>query len=128
MRAGTYYVGDLCYVMDAEWDEFCSLTINGNAVEDGEFNLADGRRFAFSRTAYGDGCYYDQAGNEYGVDAGLIGVIRVEDIREDQRDRVVQGNVIQFNKPFTVQLVGETIVIGETEIFTGFEEDDEDIY
>ena len=23
MKAGTYYIGDLCYVMHKEWDEVC---------------------------------------------------------------------------------------------------------
>ena len=46
MPAGKYYIGDLCYVMnDAEWDEFCSITIDGHNVIDGEFQMKDGRRF-----------------------------------------------------------------------------------
>ena len=55
MPAGKYYIGDLCYVMHPEWDEFCRITISGNECLQGEFNLADGRRFATFTTAYGDG-------------------------------------------------------------------------
>jgi hypothetical protein len=40
MQPGKYYIGDLCYVMHGEWDEFCALTIVGDKVLDGEFNLA----------------------------------------------------------------------------------------
>ena len=80
MKAGTYYVGDLCYVMHGEWDEFCNLTIVGQKVLDGEFNLADGRRFATFTTQWGDGTYQDQQGREYSVDAGLIGCIALENI------------------------------------------------
>ena len=75
MPAGKYYVGDLCYVMHPEWDEFCSITIKEHTCLDGEFNLKDGRRFATFGTKWGDGEYRDQFGNRYGVDAGLIGCI-----------------------------------------------------
>ena len=55
MPAGTYYVGDLCYVMsDEEWDQFCSITIEGMNCLEGEFTMPDGRRFATYGTAYGD--------------------------------------------------------------------------
>jgi hypothetical protein len=82
MPAGRYYIGDLCYVMDDdEWDEFCSITIKGNECLDGEFEMRDGRKFATYGTRWGDGEYRDQQGNRYSVDAGLIGCIRVEDIR-----------------------------------------------
>ena len=46
MKAGTYYIGDLCYVMHDRWDEFCSITCSEHNVLDGEFNLKDGTRFA----------------------------------------------------------------------------------
>ena len=50
MPAGTYYIGDLCYVMtDAEWEQFCKITINGNKVLDGEFEepIYDGVELLF---------------------------------------------------------------------------------
>lgn len=82
MPAGVYYVGDLCYVMsDDEWDDFCAITIKGNKCIDGEFTMPDGRRFATFGTKWGDGEYYDQFGNSYGVDAGLIGCIKLSDIK-----------------------------------------------
>lgn len=102
MPAGVYYVGDLCYVMtDDEWDEFCSLTIKGNDCIDGEFNMKDGRRFATYGTKWGDGEYRDQFGNRYGVDAGLIGCIRVEDIKaEKYEDYNKLGAIIEFKNDF----------------------------
>jgi hypothetical protein len=85
MPAGKYYVGDLCYVMtDEEWREFCDLTLKGNSVIDGEFNLKDGRRFATYCTKHGDGIYYDQYGHMFSVDAGLIGCILVSDIKANK--------------------------------------------
>lgn len=85
MPAGKYWVGDLCYVMHEEWDEVCSLFFAGrtdHGCNEGEFTLKDGRRFVSYNTKWGDGSYQDQYGNSYGVDAGLIGCIRISDIRE----------------------------------------------
>jgi len=86
MRPGTYYCGDLCYVMHPQWKEVCNLMFatGDNSVLDGEFNLANGVRFALHSTAYGDGTYQDQEGRDYPVDAGLIGCIRVEDVYDPE--------------------------------------------
>lgn len=97
LQPGKYYIGDLCYVLHDRWDEFCQLTINGYAVKDGVFTLADGTQFATYTTAYGDGVYDDNYGNSYPVDAGLIGCIRVDDIVESERKNLNLGNVVEFN-------------------------------
>lgn len=103
MPAGKYYVGDLCYVMHEAWDEFCDITIEVNRCLDGEFNLKDGRRFATFGTKWGDGEYRDQLGNRYGVDAGLIGCIRVDDIDlNDPSNFLDGGNIVEFTQPFSV--------------------------
>jgi len=102
MPAGKYYIGDLCYVMtDDEWLEFCDITIRGTQVIDGEFQLKDGRRFATYGTAYGDGVYHDQYGHSYSVDAGLIGCIKVEDIRANNYDNLLDlGSIMEFDNSF----------------------------
>ena len=102
MPAGKYYIGDLCYVMtDDEWTEFCSITIDGQRVLDGEFQLKDGRRFATYGTQYGDGVYYDQYGHAYPVDAGLIGCFKIEDISPEKQDNFLDfGSIINFDSPF----------------------------
>lgn len=102
MPAGTYYVGDLCYVMDNdEWDQFCSITISGMNCLSGEFNMPDGRRFATYGTRWGDGEYQDQYGNRYGVDAGLIGCIKLDDIKVDKFDILSKlGSVFTFGTDF----------------------------
>ena len=89
MKAGKYYVGDLCYVLHEAWEDFCDVTIEGNKCLEGEFNLKDGRRFATYSTKWGDGTYRDQYKKEYDVDAGLIGCILLDDI-----DLTVEGNFI----------------------------------
>jgi hypothetical protein len=101
MPAGVYYVGDLCYVMsDVEWREFCSITIQGNRCLDGEFTMPDGRRFATYGTAWGDGLYQDNHGNQYSVDAGLIGCILLSDIKADKYDIRELGTVIEITEDF----------------------------
>ena len=99
MPAGTYYIGDLCYVMHDVWGEFCDLTIEGHSVLDGEFVLKDGRRFATYSTMYGDGEYYPNTGGRVGVDAGLIGCILVDEIM-DVTDPAEVGVIVEFTQPF----------------------------
>ena len=126
MKAGTYYIGDLCYVMHPEWDEFCSLTINGHNVLDGEFNLKDGRRFATFTTKWGDGTYKDEQGRAYGVDAGLIGCINVKDITPSELENLKDGHMVEFVQDFSTFSAGGIIRIGSVCIDTDFEEIEEE--
>jgi hypothetical protein len=104
--AGKYYVGDLCYVMHDEWDEVCGLFFEGrddHGCNQGMFKLKDGRTFASFNTKYGDGAYFDQNGEEYGVDAGLIGCIALNDIDLNADGNFTRGGqIIQFDSDFTV--------------------------
>jgi len=104
--AGKYYVGDLCYVMHDEWDEVCGLFFKGrddHGCNQGVFELKDGRKFASFNTKYGDGAYFDQYGEEYGVDAGLIGCIALNDIDLNADGNFTRGGqIIQFDSDFTV--------------------------
>ena len=126
MKAGKYYIGDLCYVMHPEWDEFCSLTINGHNVLDGEFNLKDGRRFATFTTKWGDGTYKDEQGRSYGVDAGLIGCIAVDDITPSELENLKDGHVVEFVQDFSTFSAGGIIRIGSVCIDTDFAEEEEE--
>ena len=129
MKAGKYYVGDLCYVLHDRWDEFCSLTCSGNRVLDGEFNLADGTRFATFTTKYGDGNYFDQEGKSYDVDAGLIGCVALADINfDDKSNSVAGGRVVEFVKDFTTFSAGGVISIGNISIDTDPVEAEEECY
>ena len=124
MPAGKYYIGDLCYVMHGEWDEFCDITISGSSCLDGEFSLKDGRLFASYGTMHGDGCY-----DGLSVDAGLIGCIRVEDIDlSDDSNDINLGMVVEFDRPFSTGSRDGVIFFGdEININTnGCEEEEED--
>ena len=126
MTAGTYYVGDLCYVLDSRWDEFCKLTIDGYTVKDGVFTMADGTVFATFGTTYGDGCYMDEQGREYPVDAGLIGCVKVESVDKDAK--LSLGNVHTFESDFDVYSDGQVITFGDVSIDTDPSFEDEDDY
>lgn len=139
MPAGTYVICDLCYVMHGEWKEVCDLIIqkdeNGNfTVLEGEFNLADGRRFAIYSTAYGDGEYQTNVGGSLGVDSGSIGCIRLEDIDQtDPSNMIKLGNIVKFDTEFKTSGYTESrrdwdgvIKIGHVEVYTGCEEEYEE--
>lgn len=127
MPAGRYYVGDLCYVMHNEWAEACYLFFTGRSdygCNEGEFNLADGRRFVNFNTAYGDGTYYDlDRRYEFGVDSGSIGCIKVEDIREELP---IDAVIVEFERDFTCWRDEGLLMFGDVHIETdpSFEEDD----
>ena len=135
MQAGEYYVGDLCYVMtDEEWQECCELFFadrNGREINDGEFTLKDGRRFASYSTKHGDGSYKDQHGNRYSVDAGLIGCISVYDIRDQSYsiEKLMQlGAIVDFEAPFEVSNDQGLLKFGPVEIETagGYDWDEDE--
>jgi hypothetical protein len=128
MPAGRYYIGDLCYVMHPEWDEFCELTIQGEQCLDGEFTLKDGRRFATLRTAYGDGTYRSNIGTSHCVDAGLIGCIRVEDIRDNAYEDIdTLGAIVEFDHPFEVEADYGLLKFGHVLIETAADEEEEEL-
>lgn len=121
MKPGRYYVGDLCYVMHDCWEEVCQTIIDGNTCLNGEFKLSDGRAFASYGTKYGDGTYTDTQGRRYSVDAGLIGCIHVDDIKDTPLQLYMKGgHVVEFEHQFTTGYdeVGGTIIIGHIRIET----------
>lgn len=130
MKAGRYYVGDLCYVMHPQWDEVCELLFAGRedgGCNEGEFQLANGVRFAIYNTQHGDGTYPDQEGNMYPVDAGCIGCIRVEDVYDPEW--WLEGMTEHtFERDFETSTDGATITIGHVRVETGYEEVEEEEY
>jgi len=121
-KAGKYYVGDLCYVInETNWDELLDTT---NYFEGGSFIFKDKEGFV-ANTAYGDGRYYDDEGREYCVDAGLIGVIPFEIIDDNFEGK--GGQIIEFTHDFNAYEENGTFFIDDFEICTK-EEEEEEIY
>ena len=127
-KAGKYYIGDPCYVVpDEEWDGILEHTqffgCNGVGAWGGEWK---GFRMFSGSTAFGDGCYTDNQGRVYGVDAGMIGIVPFEYLDKNG----VSGNggqVIEFEHDFDVNLIEGVFYFGNIVIDTlGSEEDDDD--
>jgi hypothetical protein len=95
--AGQYVIGDPCYaVPDKDWLPLLETCNYFNSpigyVNDGMQKFAV---LGFG-TKWGDGCYLGTDGNEYPVDAGLIGLVPTE-IVEDLSQH--EGNIVTFEKP-----------------------------
>ena len=93
--AGQYAIGDPCYaVPDKDWD---GLLQSCNYFESPIGYVNDGTQkfpvLAFS-TKWGDGCYRGTDGKEYGVDAGLIGLVPVEIVTD-----LTNCELVTFDKP-----------------------------
>ena len=123
---GLYFIGDPCYVVKDElWSEYCDES--PDLDEGGVFEFHGAQVFV-SSTQYGDGTYYDQESGVYPVDAGVIGAtpleagFTVEDVREDL------GEIIFIDEEFECEVLDHegTIKIGDIEIYTGYEDEEDD--
>lgn len=123
MKAGRYYVGDLCYVLGNRWSEVCDITIDDHTCLSGEFEL-NGVPFAMYGTAHGDGVYHDDKMRHYPVDSGSIGCVLLDDI-DDGAD-ITLGNIIEFSHDFVTGESDGTIRFDEIEIITSDFEDEEE--
>ena len=126
MEKGTYYIGDLCYVIEGDaWIEAVNLMYPDKVTDVGIYGkhtLSDGRKFAIYSTKYGDGCY-----DGLGVDSGSIGCIKESDIEQPIRESLNWmhlGRVVKFNEDFNTS--GDdngTIRFGDIKIRTGYDDD-----
>jgi hypothetical protein len=118
--AGKYVLGDPCYsVPDEHWDALLASceyfnepvgTVNGVKV------------LAFS-TKWGDGCYQDQFENEYGVDAGLIGLVPIALATKGDS---TYTTIVEFSTPTVCSTNGEgKLTFGKYVIDTDPEEGEE---
>lgn len=70
-KPGLYFIGDPCYALR---DDLYDKWGNDNNYDDGDYGY-----FAVGSTAYGDGTYKDNiSGREFGVDAGILGVVNMK--------------------------------------------------
>ncbi len=123
-KAGTYYIGDPCYVLsEKDWDK-----ILGN---DGHSTIK-GKDVFFAGTAYGDGTYEDQNKNEYPVDTGCIGIFPVEVCLKTKLKEVPKrkmGMIFTFDADFEVSANNGNFTFGDVEIITdGSNEEEEDCW
>ena len=126
---GKYFIGDICYGLDAETylEEF------GKKYN---YQSGDYGKYAVAKTAYGDGIYTGSDGIEYGVDAGILGIVDLSTLPTYNEDllnklgRVIECNNLTMSAEggiFTFNFDGNEIVIDTTEDFEDeFEEEVEE--
>ena len=109
MKSGTYYIGDLCYVLGGEvWDEVCYLHYAHGC---GQLTLKDGREIAIYSTKFGDGEF-----DGVMVDSGTIGCILLDDIAELTSHRGIK--VVKFDRDFYTSEKSGLISFGHISINT----------
>lgn len=109
--AGKYWIGDICYCLD---DKMYDAIFGGFDYDSGLYTHKDGGFFMVDATAWGDGCYHGTDGFDYGVDAGVIGIVSHHLI--DQNNGALDGGKIHtFTEP-----VKCTFKRGRFEFISGF--------
>jgi hypothetical protein len=126
---GTYFLGDPCYaVPDADW---APLLASCDTFERPVGCVRGFEVLAFG-TRWGDGTYTDGDGNEYGVDAGLIGLtpMGMNPSGKDQYggDLAALGQIVTFPDETVCTTDGESglLVFGDVKIDTDPEQDEDD--
>ena len=128
MKAGKYYVGDLCYVLgNKAHGELCKKCFpegNSTGIE-GKSVLSDGRIVISFICPDGDGAYEDQNGLSYMVDSGWLGITLLEglegqwDPRGTKKETMVEyigrpGHIVDHDSEFNVKSVSVDGVVHMT--------------
>lgn len=130
--AGKYYIGDPCYVFSCEsWSKLCDET---DCFENGEDHphlfSHRGHKFFGASTAHGDGTFYDSDGYQYGVDAGMLGIVPLalvelegESIEDIEKHKL--GRIQEFKEDFEVGVnESHTFLFGDIIIDTDDDAED----
>jgi hypothetical protein len=91
---------------DSQWEELLEQSTDKETHEcyDGSF-IVNGEKVFFGSTAHGDGYFRDNRGNNYSVDAGIIGICPVSIINPDLFFEMKGndfGKFITFDDNFTI--------------------------
>jgi hypothetical protein len=96
--AGKYWIGDICYCLP---DEIYDKIFGGvGGYSGGFYRHNDGGFFMVDGTSWGDGCYIGSDGFEYGVDAGIIGIVS-EKLIDMENSADSGGKIHTFTHPVT---------------------------
>lgn len=125
-KKGTYYVGDPCYIFDESWDKILNDTeyFEKPLIINNEIGIA-------GSTAHGDGCYTDNHGKSYIVDAGLIGVMPISFLNVDNELTIKQigkyhgMHIVKFDDDFDVEIYNGEFIFGNIVINTKEEYEDD---
>jgi len=118
LKAGKYFVGDLCYVVPIEeWSTFIKEIFGeGETVRMGEHEVL-GKYFVIANTAHGDGQYKTNVKRMLcDVDSGMIGALSVKDMSTEVK-KIHRRNIVEFKEDFTITIENGDIHIGHIIIF-----------
>ncbi len=128
LAPGIYIISDPCYqVPQDKWGELLnSCDYFENAIV-GHYERSKSKtvQVVSFGTAYGDGTYFDQDRTEYGVDAGMVGIMLVSDIGKKNVDSKL-GRIVTFTEPFECYSERGVIHFGYIEIDTDPQGDEEE--
>jgi hypothetical protein len=128
--AGEYFLGDPCYVADDDaWDALLTSSDFFQASPVG--TLPSGDQVLGFGTKWGDGGYLDQHGNDYSVDAGLIGLTPITSVsaKYDRETLERLGRFVIFTEPTRCVKDDGLLIFGDYVIDTDpsyFEDEDDD--
>ena len=124
MEKGTYFVGDLCYVLTQEngFDFGAILNKTRYLNSDSGVHEYQGTTFFSTRTMYGDGCFVDNYGHFY-HSTGTIGCFPLSAFNDSVTLSTDLGQVINFEKDFDCAICDSDgiINIGHIKIRTQFD-------
>lgn len=141
-----YFIGDIYYCLEDHiyqmWLDACGINGNNFSILS-KFTVPKGTivnaslitedyTFLVDETAYGDGTYYDQTGREYGVDAGVIGIVPLELVELGTQYEL--GRAVHSTEPATMEAyegkfqftIGSDMYEIDTRDTLNYDYDDED--
>ena len=123
LQADTYFVGDPCYAFSHDtntWDLICNYL--GHKSDAYAVPVKNGY-VHFGNTYIGDGSYQGSDGVEYGVDAGLIGVVPIDLVEVSEEELKELGSIKTFDAPFTFSWKDGIFYIADIKIDTQNDEE-----
>ena len=126
LKAGEYYIGDCCYVLDDDllegfdWsDDFCEqFWVSEEDI------IIKGENIVAYSTAHGDGVYPSSVGFNFPVDAGLIGCTP-KGLWKGEGEPF-GCFLVKFDQDFKCSSDGSTLSFGHVEIYTDWEDEDDE--
>jgi len=126
IRAGQYVLGDPCYTTpDDDWMlllESCDY-FRASPVAD----IGGGKTILGFGTLHGDGCYTDNFGSTYPVDAGLLGLVPIEYAQLNE-DKYWPDHIVTFERDTRAVDDGQgRLTFGKYTINTDYELEEEEL-
>ena len=124
VTAGEYYLGDpLYFFKNEDWQKVLDTC---RLFQDPIGKSPNGQPVLGFATAYGGGLFRGNDGFRYGVDSGLLGLMRADGITEDiaEVERLCQK--VRFSKKTICSNDEGLMKFGTIVIDTGYQDDDYD--